>query len=154
MLRLDLCRFFIFTILYLISPIDYRIYFNALSNVQYSGNSKSWYCSDFMKKFITSFGICTVAAKQPQKNSAITICLHAMRVFLSSTPSKSPLVTSPLSPSLLYMLRASITSFTFNTLPYDILSTNHCLLCEWTFSTDTPSLFFWMEGVLGVTPTL
>ena len=40
------------------------------------------------------------------------------------------------------------------TLPYDTLYTNHCLLGEWTFSTDTPSLYLGIEGVLGAAPTL
>ena len=31
--------------------------------------------------------------------------------------------------------------------PYVTLKTNHCLFSEGTFSTDTPSLHSWMEGV-------
>ena len=38
--------------------------------------------------------------------------------------------------------------------PYEILSTNHCLFPAGTFSTDTPPLFFEMEGVQEVSPAL
>ena len=31
--------------------------------------------------------------------------------------------------------------------PYDTRRTNHCVLSDGTFSTDTPPLFFEMEGV-------
>ena len=40
------------------------------------------------------------------------------------------------------------------TLLYDTLYTNHCLLGEWTFSTDTPSFYLGIEGVLDAAPTL
>ena len=38
--------------------------------------------------------------------------------------------------------------------PYVTLNTNHCLFPEGTFSTDTPPLFFEMEGVQEVSPAL
>lgn len=38
--------------------------------------------------------------------------------------------------------------------PYETLSTNHCLFPEGTFSTDTPSLHSWMEGVQEASPAL
>ena len=38
--------------------------------------------------------------------------------------------------------------------PYVTLKTNHCLFPEGTFSTDTPPLFFEMEGVQEVSPAL
>ena len=37
---------------------------------------------------------------------------------------------------------------------YVTLKTNHCLFPEGTFSTDTPPLFFEMEGVQEVSPAL
>ena len=52
------------------------------------------------------------------------------------------------------MLQASIIFSAFNTLPYDTLNTNHCLFGVWTFSTDTPPLFFEMEGVQEVSLAL
>ena len=38
--------------------------------------------------------------------------------------------------------------------PYETRSTNHCLFASSTFSTDTPSLLFWMEGVQEVSLAL
>ena len=40
------------------------------------------------------------------------------------------------------------------TRPYVTLKTNHCLFREGTFSTDTPPLFFEVEGVQEVSPAL
>ena len=38
--------------------------------------------------------------------------------------------------------------------PYETRRTNHCLFSEGTFSTDTPSLHSWMEGVQEVSLAL
>ena len=49
---------------------------------------------------------------------------------------------------------ASTKAFALTIRPYETRSTNHCLFPESTFSTDTPPLFSWMEGVQEVSLAL